>query len=54
MDNLPLIANLLAVPEYKAKYLDDVNQLVDHMEGIQTRISGLAGLRRLGITPPRR
>ncbi|MEO2260892.1 CotH kinase family protein [Paenibacillus amylolyticus] len=42
MDNVPMINNLLAVPEYKEKYLSYVNELTDYMEGIQDRITGLA------------
>ncbi|WP_340019413.1 CotH kinase family protein [Paenibacillus sp. FSL H3-0457] len=42
MENVPMINNLLAVPEYKEKYLSYVNELTDYMEGIQDRITGLA------------
>ncbi|WP_340027351.1 CotH kinase family protein [Paenibacillus sp. FSL H7-0940] len=42
MENVPMINNLLAVPEYKGKYLSYVNELTDYMEGIQDRITGLA------------
>lgn len=42
MENVPMINNLLAVPEYKEKYLSYVNELTEYMEGIQDRITGLA------------
>ncbi|MGN7411172.1 CotH kinase family protein [Paenibacillus sp. SAF-068] len=42
MENVPMINNLLAVPEYKEKYMNYVNELTDYMEGIQDRITGLA------------
>ncbi|MEK3773891.1 CotH kinase family protein [Paenibacillus sp. FSL K6-4396] len=42
MENVPMINNLLAVPEYKEKYLSYVNELTDYMEGIQNRITDLA------------
>lgn len=42
MENVPMINNLLAVPEYKEKYLSYVNELTDYMEGIQDRITDLA------------
>ncbi|MFX3651289.1 MAG: CotH kinase family protein [Paenibacillus sp.] len=42
MENVPMINNLLAVPEYKEKYMSYVNELTDYMEGIQDRITGLA------------
>ncbi|WP_336759065.1 CotH kinase family protein [Paenibacillus sp. USHLN196] len=42
MENVPMINNLLAVPEYKEKYLSYVNELTDYLEGIQDRITGLA------------
>ncbi|WP_339307096.1 CotH kinase family protein [Paenibacillus sp. FSL L8-0435] len=42
MENVPMINNLLAVPEYKEKYLSYVNELTDYMEGIQDRITVLA------------
>lgn len=46
MENVPMINNLLAVPEYKEKYLSYVNELTDYMEGIQERITGLADIIR--------
>ncbi|MEK4053532.1 CotH kinase family protein [Paenibacillus sp. FSL F4-0087] len=46
MENVPMINNLLAVPEYKEKYLSYVNELTDYMEGIQDRITGLADIIR--------
>jgi len=46
MDSVPMIGKLLAVPEYKAKYLEYVNELVDDMEGIQDRIAELSDLIR--------
>ncbi|MEK4361981.1 CotH kinase family protein [Paenibacillus sp. FSL M8-0212] len=42
MENVPMINNLLAVSEYKKKYLSYVNELTDYMEGIQDRITDLA------------
>ncbi|WP_145407245.1 CotH kinase family protein [Paenibacillus xylanexedens] len=42
MENVPMINNLLAVPEYKEKYLNYVNELTDYLEGIQDRITELA------------
>ncbi|MCM3174305.1 CotH kinase family protein [Paenibacillus sp. MER 99-2] len=42
MENVPMINNLLAVPEYKEKYLTYVNELTDYLEGIQDRITELA------------
>lgn len=42
MENVPMINNLLAVPEYKEKYLTYVNGLTDYLEGIQDRITELA------------
>lgn len=46
MDSVPMIGKLLAVPEYKARYLEYVNELVDDMEGIQSRIAELSDLIR--------
>ncbi|WP_145049471.1 CotH kinase family protein [Paenibacillus xylanexedens] len=42
MENVPMINNLLAVPEYKEKYLTYVNELTDYLEGIQDRITEIA------------
>ncbi|MGR6542174.1 CotH kinase family protein [Paenibacillus tundrae] len=42
MESVPMINNLLAVPEYKEKYLTYVNELTDYLEGIQDRITELA------------
>lgn len=42
MDDVPMINNLLAVPEYKEKYLTYVNELTDYLEGVQDRITALA------------
>ncbi|MDM5279574.1 CotH kinase family protein [Paenibacillus silvae] len=42
MEQVPMINNLLAVPEYKTKYLAYVNELTDYLEGIQDRITSLA------------
>ncbi|MEK4187628.1 MULTISPECIES: CotH kinase family protein [Paenibacillus] len=44
LDQVPMIANLLEVPEYKTKYLKYVSELVDYLEGIQSRITELATL----------
>jgi spore coat protein CotH len=46
MENVPMINNLLEVPEYKEKYLSYVNELTDYLEGIQERITGLADIIR--------
>jgi spore coat protein CotH len=46
MENVPMINNLLEVPEYKGKYLSYVNELTDYLEGIQDRITGLADIIR--------
>ncbi|UPK45019.1 CotH kinase family protein [Paenibacillus pabuli] len=46
MENVPMINNLLAVPEYKEKYLSYVNELTDYLEGIHDRITGLADIIR--------
>ncbi|WP_255248040.1 CotH kinase family protein [Paenibacillus sp. 7523-1] len=46
MENVPMINNLLAVPEYKEKYLNYVNELTDYLEGIQDRITELADVIR--------
>ncbi|MEY8743977.1 CotH kinase family protein [Bacillales bacterium AN1005] len=42
MESVPMINNLLAVPEYKGKYLTYVNELTDYLEGIQDRITELS------------
>ncbi|MHA7967575.1 CotH kinase family protein [Paenibacillus sp. CAU 1782] len=44
MEDAPLINNLLEVEEYKARYLNYVEQLVDYMETIQDRITELGDL----------
>ncbi|GAB6988561.1 CotH kinase family protein [Paenibacillus pini] len=46
MESVPMINNLLKVPEYKTKYMAYVNQLVTYLKGIDTRIDGLANLIR--------
>ncbi|MHA7580303.1 CotH kinase family protein [Paenibacillus vandeheii] len=46
MENVPMINNLLEVPEYKEKYLSYVNELTDYLEGIQDRITDLADIIR--------
>lgn len=46
MENVPMINNLLAVPDYKEKYLSYVNELTDYLEGIQDRITELADVIR--------
>lgn len=46
VDQVPLIGNLLEVPEYKTKYDGYVAELVTYLEGIQDRITGLATLIR--------
>ncbi|WP_419720009.1 CotH kinase family protein [Paenibacillus illinoisensis] len=46
MENVPMINNLLAVPEYKEKYLSYVNELTNYLEGIQGRITELADVIR--------
>lgn len=49
MDKVPMINNLLAVPEYKAQYLEYVNQLVDYLESIEGRITELSDLIRPSV-----
>lgn len=46
VDQVPLIGNLLEVPEYKARYNTYVSELVTYLSGIQSRITGLASLIR--------
>ncbi|NOU82419.1 hypothetical protein GC101_26475 [Paenibacillus sp. LMG 31459] len=46
VDQVPLIGNLLEVPEYKARYNTYVSELVTYLSGIQSRITGLASLVR--------
>ncbi|WNS45891.1 CotH kinase family protein [Paenibacillus sp. MMS20-IR301] len=46
VDQVPLIGNLLEVPEYKARYNNYVSELVTYLSGIQSRITGLAALIR--------
>lgn len=50
LDKVPMIGNLLEVPEYKAKYLEYVNELVDYLGGIEDRINELADLIRPSVT----
>ncbi|ANY66819.1 hypothetical protein BBD42_10350 [Paenibacillus sp. BIHB 4019] len=50
MDSVPMIGNLLEVPEYKAKYLTYVNELVDYLGGIEDRITELADIIRPSVT----
>lgn len=49
MENVPMINNLLAVPEYKEKYLSYVNELTNYLEGIQDRITELADVIRPNV-----
>ncbi|RXZ83508.1 hypothetical protein EBB07_06795 [Paenibacillaceae bacterium] len=44
MEAVPMINNLLKVMEYKAKYLQYVNELVEYLGGIEDRISSLGEL----------
>lgn len=44
LEDAPLINNLLKVEEYKVRYLNYVEQLVDYMETIQERITDLGEL----------
>ncbi|GEM_PF-605284 len=46
MEDAPMINNLLKVAEYKERYLDYVNQLVDYLENIEDRVGELADLIR--------
>ncbi|AIQ52223.1 hypothetical protein R70331_12390 [Paenibacillus sp. FSL R7-0331] len=46
VDQVPLIGNLLEVPEYKTRYNGYVSELVTYLEGIQDRITGLTTLIR--------
>ncbi|WP_338553534.1 CotH kinase family protein [Paenibacillus sp. KS-LC4] len=50
LDSVPMIGNLLEVPEYKAKYLTYVNELVDYLGGIENRITELAAIIRPSVT----
>lgn len=46
MEDAPLINNLLKVSEYKERYMEYVNELVDYLENIETRITELSDLIR--------
>jgi spore coat protein H len=46
MESVPMINNLLEVPEYKTRYLGYVSELTDYLEGIEDRITELADLVR--------
>ncbi|GBF78318.1 hypothetical protein PA598K_06947 [Paenibacillus sp. 598K] len=50
MERVPLINNLLQVPEYKAKYLTYVSELVDYLAGVEKRANELADLIRPSVT----
>lgn len=42
ISKVPMINNLLKVPEYKTRYLSYVTELTNYLKGIQTRITDLA------------
>lgn len=44
--NLPLINNLLSVPEYKEKYHEYVKQLVSYLENFEQRVNEVANIIR--------
>ena len=46
LEERPLIKNLLAVPEYKAKYLEYVNSLVEYLGDFEGSVSAVADLIR--------
>lgn len=46
MESVPMINNLLEVPEYNEQYMQYVSELVDYLSGIENRITGLADLIR--------
>jgi len=50
MERVPLINNLLQVPEYKTKYLTYVSELVDYLAGVEARANELADLIRPSVT----
>ncbi|WP_020620854.1 CotH kinase family protein [Paenibacillus daejeonensis] len=50
MARVPLINNLLQVPEYKTKYLSYVSELVSYLAGIEDRVAELADLIRPSVT----
>lgn len=46
IDNLPLIKNLLEVPEYKEKYHQYVSDFLNYMENFENRVTELANIIR--------
>jgi spore coat protein CotH len=46
IDSLPLIKNLLEVPEYKEKYHQYVSDFVNYLENFETRVTELANIIR--------
>ncbi|WP_058300760.1 CotH kinase family protein [Gorillibacterium timonense] len=49
MDQVPLINNLLKVPEYKTRYLEYVKELTQFLSGVPERIEELADLIRPSV-----
>lgn len=45
----PLVQKLLAVPEYRARYLDYVTELTEWLENLPARVKRLAGLIRPSV-----
>lgn len=46
INKLPLIKNLLAVEEYKNKYHDYIEELLEYLEGFESRVETLANIIR--------
>lgn len=46
IENLPLIDNLLEVPEYKEKYHEYVNELLNYLESAEKRVGELGAIIR--------
>ena len=46
ISNLPLISNLLAVPEYKEKYHDYIEDLLGYLENFEARVAAIAKIIR--------
>lgn len=46
INNLPLIKNLLAVEEYKAKYYDYIKQLLSYLKNFESRVTEVATIIR--------
>lgn len=46
LDDLPLIKNLLAVEEYKERYHEYIEAMIDYLEGFEATVTGLADMIR--------